>query len=90
MMYDFTLFFEHCSEKFETFDDFADACENLDKECAVDWDNLDVTFYNFAFGLDYRESFCKKSINSDRNFEDAAAHQIKVQREFRNCMSMFF
>lgn len=29
MMYDFTLFYEMCNEKFASFDDFAEACEKL-------------------------------------------------------------
>ena len=90
MMYDFTLFFEDCNEKFESFDDFAEACEKADCEVAIDWDNLDATFYNFDFGMDWRMDFCKKSLNHSDDFKKMAVHQIKVQQEFRNCMSMFF
>ncbi len=89
-MYDFTLFFEDCNSNFENFDEFADKCESLDSACAVDWDNLDATFYNFAFGEDYRQGFCEKSLNSDKNFLKMAKHQIKVQNEFRAAMGSWF
>lgn len=89
-MYDFTLFFEDCNEKFESFDDFADACEKADRECAVDYDTMDATFYNFNFGMDWREEFCKKSLNDAGDYAKMAKHQVRCQREFRNCMSMFF
>jgi hypothetical protein len=79
-----------CNEKFASFDDFAEACEKADCECAIDWDNLDATFYNFDFGMDYRTDFCKKSLNGSEDFNKMAKHQVKVQQEFRNCMSMFF
>jgi len=90
MMYDFTLFYEMCNEKFASFDDFAEACEKADCECAVDWENQDATFYNFAFGMDYRTDFCEKSLNDSEDFKKIAIHQVKVQQEFRNCMAMFF
>lgn len=90
MMYDFTLFFEDCNEKFASFDDFAEACEKTDCEVAIDWDNLDATFYNFDFGMDWREDFCKKSLNGSEDYKKIALHQVKVQQEFRNCMSLFF
>jgi len=90
MMYDFTLFFEDCNSNFENFDEFADKCESLDSACAVDWDNLDATFYNFAFGEDYRQGFCEKSLNSDKDFLKMAKHQIKVQNEFRAAMGSWF
>jgi hypothetical protein len=89
-MYDFTLFFEDCNSNFENFDEFADKCESLDSACAVDWDNLDATFYNFAFGEDYRQGFCEKSLNSDKDFLKMAKHQIKVQNEFRAAMGSWF
>ena len=90
MMYDFTLFFEDCNSNFENFDEFADKCESLDSACAVDWDNLDATFYNFAFGEDYRQGFCEKSLNSDKDFLKMAKHQIEVQNEFRAAMGSWF
>lgn len=40
--------------------------------------------------MDYRTDFCKKSLNGSEDFNKMAKHQIKVQQEFRNCMSMFF
>lgn len=90
MMYDFTLFYEKCNEKFASFDEFAEACEKADCEVSIDWDNQDATFYNFAFGMDWRQEFCKKSLNGSEDFSKMATHQIKVQQEFRKCMSMFF
>ena len=90
MMYDFTLFFEDCTENFADFDEFAEKCEELDSECNVDWDNLDVTFYDFAFDYDSRLPFVKKSLNADKDFNSMACHQIKVQHEFRSSMSMWF
>ena len=90
MMYDFTLFFEDCNSNFENFDEFADKCESLDSACAVDWDNLDATFYNFAFGADRRQDFCVNSLNSGKDFVGMAQHQIKVQNAFRSAMSMWF
>jgi hypothetical protein len=89
-MYDFTLFFEDCSEKFADFEEFAEKCEKLDPECAIDWDNLDATFYDFAFDYDSRLSFCKNSLNAGKDFNAMAKHQIKVQSEFRSAMSMWF
>lgn len=89
MMYDFTLFYEDCKEKFSTFDDFADACENL-YNVAVDYDNEDATFYDFAFSYDTRENFVKDSLDSGKNYKAMAQHQIKCQQAFRNSMSMFF
>ncbi len=90
MMYDFTLFFEDCNSNFADFDEFAEKCENLDSVCDVDYDNEDVTFYDFAFGCDYRQGFCEKSLNADKDFKDMAKHQIKVQSEFRSAMGMWF
>jgi hypothetical protein len=90
MLYDFTLFFNHCSENFADFDEFAEKCEKLDPECHIDYDNLDVTFYNFDFYDDYREGFCEKALNSRKDFCSMARHQIKVQQEFRAAMGSWF
>ena len=89
-MYDFTLFFSDCNQNFADFDEFAEKCDELDNECAIDWDSQDATFYNFSFGFDYRQAFCEKSLNSDKKFVDLAKHEIEVQREFRSMMAAFF
>ena len=87
-MYDFTLFFEDCKDKYNNFDDFADACENIDPECAIDYDGEDVTFYDFSFDLGYRAEFCRQILGDQ--YTDIARHQIAVQREFNLCMNQLF
>ena len=86
-MYDYTLFYDDCKEKFASFDEFAEACEEIDGECAIDYDNEDVTFYNFYFGCDYRQAFCEQSMNKRDDFKASAEHQIQVQLEFRRAMA---
>lgn len=87
MMYDFMLDFSDCTERFADFDEMVDACEAIDAECSPNHDTQDVTFYDFAFGLDYRQKFCAESMNKGLDFKDIALHQIKVQQAFRNAMS---
>ena len=89
-MFDYTLFYDDCKQKFASFDEFAEACEKLDPECAIDYDNEDATFYDFAFGQDYRQAFCEQSMDKREDFRTSAKHQIQVQREFRAAMARFF
>lgn len=90
MMYDFVLFYDKCNEKFSSFDDFAEACEEFDAECAVDWDNEDVTFYDFSFDFDWRKGFILDTLNKKESFDSMATRQIEVQRAFRQNMAMWF
>lgn len=89
-MYDFTLFYDDCRQKFASFDDMADACEGIDSQCNVDYENENVTFYDFAFGCDYRQAFCEQSMASRDKFKDAARHQVQVQQEFRSAMARYW
>lgn len=89
-MFDFLLFYDDCTKKFASFDDFADACEAIDPQCHVDYSTKDATFYNFAFGFgDKRQEFCEQSMGGRETFKEAALHQVKVQREFRAAMARF-
>lgn len=90
MMYDFTLFFSDCTENYADFDTMAEACEAIDPQCAPDYDSQDVTFYNFDFGDDYRQEFCKQAMNKSNDFIAAAIHQINVQKQFRMAMASLF
>ena len=91
--FDFTLFFDDCKEQFEDFDDFAEKCESVDRECYIDYDNQDATFYNYSldFGASKRACFIKNTLaKSGKDYGEMRDHQYRTQQEFRNCMAMFF
>lgn len=91
--FDFTLFFSDCKEQFKDFDEFAEKCESVDSECAIDYDNQDATFYNYSldFGASRRAAFIQDIVaKSGKDYSKMVSHQYKVQREFRSSMCCFF
>lgn len=85
MMYDLYLDFSDCNEKYENFDDFADACEKIDSQCGIDYDLQETTFYNYAGQFDYRRGSIQEMMNKGQSIDKIFSACRDAEQIWREC-----